>query len=134
MWNSGEPEENQSLRHENSRLTTKLDLFDRDRRRNNVIITGIEATNTEDAVIAINNALKTSGVEPTPEIKNVRIIRLKSGQKVVGTCQSTEEKRAIMRNKRKITTSAGKPIFIDDDLSPEESAIQFKARQKAREL
>ena len=127
-------EENVALRAENKRLSTQMNLLDRDRRRNSVIISGIEANNPAEAAVKINNALETSGVTPTPAIKNVRILRLKSGQKMVGTFQSLEEKLAIMRNKRNIKTAEGNPVFIDDDLTPEDSEIQFMARQKAREL
>lgn len=126
-------EENQALRDDNTRLSAKLGIFDRDKRRNNVIISGLEATNPEEAVTIVNKALKATGVEPTPLIMNVRILRLKSGQKIVGSFQSLEEKRAIMRNKRNIKTADGNPVYIDDDLSPEDSQIQFRVRQKAKE-
>lgn len=112
-----------------------MNLLDRDRRRNSVVISGLTATNPEVAVVVINKALKTSGVEPTPTIKNVRILRLKSGQKMIDmmTFQSLEKKRVIMKNKRNIKTVDGNPVFIDDDLSPEDSEIQFLARKTARE-
>lgn len=122
-------EENLALREDNKRLSTQMNLLDRDRRRNSVVISGLTATNPEEAVVVINKALKSSGVEPTPTIKNVQILRLKSGQKMIGTFQSLEEKRVIMKNKRNIKTVDGNPVFIDDDLSPEDSKIQFLARE-----
>lgn len=126
-------EENQLLREDNKHLAAQLGQIDRDRRRNNVIISGLAASTPEEAVVAINNALKTSGITPSPQIKNVRIMRLKSGQKIIGTLQSLEEKRVVMKNKRNIKAVDGNPVFIDDDLNPEDSKIQFLARQKARE-
>lgn len=131
---NGLQKENASLKDENTRLAAKICQFDRERRRNNIIVTGIHATSSEEARDIMNEAINKKVGSPTVKITNVRIITTKKGQKILGTCPSLEDKRRLMRNKKGLNTKDGNAIYIDDDLCPEDSEVQYKARERARQL
>lgn len=125
--------ENAELKNENGKLSAKVNQIDRDRRRNNIIVTGIAAGTTAEAATAVNKLCASSG-ETGIAISNIRLIKGKGGPKVLGTCRSHEEKMMIMRKKKDLRGPDGNPVYVNDDLSPEDNEIQFLARKRRNEL
>ena len=102
-------------------------------RKNNIVITVLSAGTPTEAASQIKEILPEIQGEK-PIITNLRVMRTKNGNKVVGTCENFEQKIEIMRVKRDIKTKTGQKIFIDDDLSKEDGELQFLVRQKAKSL
>lgn len=126
-------EENASLRTQNDRLANRMDVLDRDRRRNNVVFTGLKVSSPLEAVEAVKRVVKLAN-GPVLEIGNVRLIRTKVGPKVLGTCANFESKMILFRNKKALRGPEGRPVYVDDDLTPTDAEIQYRARQAAKEL
>lgn len=67
------------------------------------------------------------------DLQDIYKIITKSNQtKFVATSASLDDKRKLMLAKRNLKVD-GKAIFVDDDLTPAEQSIQYKARLFAKE-
>ena len=121
-------EEHQETRARCNELERKLRQLDRTTRKNNIVITGMEA------VTAVEADHEFQKIIPKTKLSNMRAIKTKNGTKVVATCENFESKMELMKAKRSIKTENGKQVFIDDDLSREDNELQFIVRQKAKSL
>lgn len=125
--------ENTKLKAQNDKISRRLFHLERDQRRNNIIVTGIEARSAAEAhqiIKSVINPSKGSNVE----LSNVRVLKTASGTKVIATCRSLEEKLHIMRQKKHLRGPKGNPVYVSDDLTPEDSEIQFQARLQAKRM
>lgn len=108
-------------------LESELERLDREKRRNNIKIKGIQAETVEEAARSVREILST-------DVSNVRLITAQRGKIIIGTCKSFDEKLRIMRKKKDLHTSSGAPVYVDNDLSPKDQEIYYKARRTATEL
>lgn len=109
-------------------LERRLRQLDRNGRKNNIVITGLEASTIQEAIE------ETKMVLPNAKLSNIRMINTKGGTKIIGSCESFERKLELMREKRNLKTTTGKKVFVDDDLSKEDGELQYIVRQKAKTL
>lgn len=119
-----------TLKQENEGLVNKVNQMDKQGRRLNIKITGMETNNTESALNEINRSIMTATSKPIA-VKDIRIMETKRGKRIFATCQSMEDKRVIMANKKNMKTQDGKPMYVDQDLTKEESEIFYKCRKEA---
>lgn len=114
-----------------SRFTTlerKVENMEKEKRKNNVVITGIEidAKDEESKQLVEKWMEKELGVYR--KIKEVIKI---TQDKMLVKMENFEDKMELLINKRKLK---GKQIYIDNDLSPQERNIQRKLRLEAVKL
>lgn len=61
---------------------------------------------------------------------NIRIIRTKGGiKKAVAEMDSWEEKSKLMKNRTSLKIRDNVPIYVEDDLTPEDRKVQWRARR-----
>lgn len=114
-------------------LETKIELMERRQKRANVIITGL-TTNNQPAKQCVEQLLRDK-IDNNITVTDAFPIKTKGGVKILATLSSTESKLMIMRNKGKLSSSGNSPnIFVSDDLTKKEEAIQYQAREFARQM
>lgn len=131
-------EENEKVRKENKEIKQELkeirrsmDMYDKERKKNNIILSGIKM-DIEDQMIlkeAIENIIKNY-LELDIKIKKVK----KIGNK---TClvelNKEEEKTEIIQNKHKLKEIKTEQIYINEDLTRGEMEKRRQLREKAKE-
>lgn len=125
--------ENAAIKEQNHLLAERISQMERVNRKNNIMVTGAKISNLEEAKATMDR-LSQEHARDFPKIHNVRLIATKLKSKVIGTCDSLEHKIHIMRQRKDITGTEGEKLFIDDDLTKEDSRIQYLARQVAKGL
>lgn len=130
-------EENEFLKKENNEvkkelqlLKGKIDLMDKEKRRNNIIIQGIPITTYEEGVIKERmNRLLKDNLELEVKIKNAR----KIGEKIcLLEMENNTDKQLVMSNKSKLKNIKDTKIYINNDMNLEEREIQKIIRDKAK--
>lgn len=115
----------------NRELLMRVDKLEQEQRRKKVVVSGLDCQ-PEEVADKMKEAMKGAGGAAI-DLQDIRKIITKSSQiKFVATCASVDDKRKLMLAKRNMKVD-GKPIFVDDDLTPTEQSIQFKARLFAKE-
>lgn len=123
--------ENKEIRKEIKEIKTKMDKMEKEKRKNNIVIHGIEINSEkqEEQVEEIKNFMKNKiGVET--QIKNLKKIRSKICLVELG---NNDEKRKVMQNKNKLKNIRDQKIYINDDLTKNEREIQKKIVNAAKE-
>lgn len=123
--------ENETIKNEMQIMNDKMEQQDRDKRRNNIIVSGIdlEGINIETLVIELNKLLGDNlGIK----------INFKSAFKIgPKTClaelYSWNDKREVLQNKYKLRKVKDKVIYINDDLTKNEREIQSSIMKRANE-
>uniref|UniRef100_A0A6P7G1T5 Tropomyosin beta chain-like n=1 Tax=Diabrotica virgifera virgifera TaxID=50390 RepID=A0A6P7G1T5_DIAVI len=131
-------QENEKLKQENretqqkvEELENKIDRMEKDKRRNNIILQGVDMDTYDQNITKDNvqdflcNALKVE-----TKIKSARKIGSKS---CLIELENATDKEEIMKNKGKLRDIKGKEIYINDDMDKNERMIQGKIRTKAKE-
>lgn len=124
-------EENQSLRQKVTEINKKIDNMERDKRRNNIVVQGIEITTPTERKIKeeMENFIKDN-LEIDIKIGNAR----KIGTNIVLIeLGDNNDKHKIMKNKNKLKNIKDKRIYINDDMTKEEREIQKRIRMVAKE-
>lgn len=122
----------QVLKQRNGELERRMERMERECKRRNAIITGIEAPPGAIGGI-INAAIKKEGGIKEVELEVTGSFESKKGERIVRVvCKTQEDKRVLMKSK-KCMEHRGRKFFINDDLTREEQAIQYKARCFAKE-
>lgn len=125
-------EEIQDLRQRNGELEKRMERLEKDSKRKNVLITGIEASAGEISGI-INAAIRKSGKNEQIKLDVTGSFETKKGDRIVrAECRTQEDKRVLMRSKKDMVHK-GRNFFVNDDLTREEQGIQYKARCFARD-
>lgn len=123
--------ENAELRTQNMELARRLQRMDKGNRRNNVVFTGITTAQPSTAKDEVNKLLETK-IPAIKPIVDAKMITTKKGEKkIVATCKSYDDKIAIFKIKKSLKGHNNEKIFVNNDLTPEESTIQFTARKEA---
>uniref|UniRef100_A0A6P7G5P7 Uncharacterized protein LOC114337989 n=1 Tax=Diabrotica virgifera virgifera TaxID=50390 RepID=A0A6P7G5P7_DIAVI len=132
-------EENELYKKENKKITEDIkelqrtiEIMDKDKRKNNLIISGLEIDTDDSATlkeIATNMIGKHLGVN----------INIKRACKIgIRTCLielgNETEKTAILRNRNKLKNVEPKKIWITEDLTKKEREKMKSLRDKAREM
>lgn len=114
-------------------MEKEKEVEERKRRINNIIISekadGCSVPDAKTHVTKICNSITSENVR----ISEAQILthKSKSGMRIIKALVSSfEEKMKIMKNKKNLK---GKTVFIDDDLTKKEAALQKEIRIKARE-
>ena len=84
--------------------------------------------------IDISTRIAKQCTPESPALNNVHIINSRTKPKILATCQSFEQKLHILKQKRNLKGINGESIFVNDDLTPEDSQTQFHLRQEAAKL
>lgn len=115
----------------NHELNQRVEKLEREQRRKKIVITGIDCQ-TKSVAAGIKEAMKNAGGTGV-DLQDVREIKTNNNKtKFLATCATLDDKQMVMLVKRKLKLD-GKPIYINDDLTPEEQAVQYKARLFANE-
>lgn len=126
--------ENVALKEENRVLTDKIARIEEGNRRNNIVISGIKATNHDEALQCVREMIGANVKRPV-DIGNVRLIKQKTGgPKVVVSCKFFEDKLVILSHKKDFRSREGCAVFINDDLTKDQSRLQFELRVHAKTL
>ncbi|KAI5633374.1 hypothetical protein NE865_13879 [Phthorimaea operculella] len=114
-------EENENLKIRVSELENKLNYLDKEKRRNNIILFGMEEKENSEAelVDVVKEIITDMEIHlDSSEISKVSRIGKRSDNKlrpVVATITTTWKKNMIIRNKTKLTTG----VYIKEDYSKE---------------
>lgn len=112
-----------------SELENRLDRMERQEKRNNVVITGLNEVVGPDKVKSAVADLFTNNIGVKVSINDAFQIKLRSGKtKVIVKLNSFDDKRSIMASKK----SLPKDIYVDDDLISKDQFLRFKAREFVR--
>lgn len=126
--------ENVALKEENRVLTEKIARVEENSRRNNVVISGIKATSLGEAIECVRQMINSTLQKPI-DVGNVRLIKQRNGApKIVLSCKFFEDKLVLLTHKKDFRSREGNEIFINDDLTKEQSQLQFELRGHAKRL
>lgn len=129
-------ETNAQLVEKNRALEARLIQVERDARRNNIIVTGLDSDSATDSIKELQSVIH-GATEGKIMLQNCRPLHTRTGLKIIATCKNAEEKRAIMTVRRGLVRRKdGKdtPIYIDNDMPQEDRSVQAKIRAIAKEL
>lgn len=131
-------EQNEQIKKDNEKLKTemkimhsKLEDMDRDKRRNNVVVSGLDMGNIQQDVL--EGEMKKffrKNMDIEPELKTTKKIGAKTYLIELG---SVTEKIKVMRNKSKLRNYTDERVYINDDMTRTQREIQEKLRTVARE-
>lgn len=123
--------ENIQLKRDVKILEHKLEKMEKEKRKNNVIITGMEfqSDNQQEMKQVLENLVKEQ-LHINTEIKKVEKI---SDKRCIVEMETFEGKLKILKHKRKLRKTGRKEIFINSDLTPKERDIDYKIRKRAKE-
>lgn len=108
-----------------SELEARLDRMERQGKRNNVVITGLDELGPDKVKSAVSD-LFTNKLGVNVPFNDSFQIKLRTGKtKVIVKFNSSDEKRLIMMAKK----SLPKDVYIDDDLISNDQFLRFKARE-----
>lgn len=131
-------EENEKLKKENGelkaemhRINEKLEVMDREKRRNNVVVQGLQINTKNEYVLkdGMQDFLKKR-LEVDVHVKNAIRIGDKTCLIQLG---NTTDKIEVMKNKSKLRNLKDERIYINEDWSKEEREIQKTIRMVAKE-
>lgn len=112
----------------NIELGTRKESDDREERRNNVIITGLQIMNEVEKAAEINNFLSIL-TENEIKIKEIHTIGNERKKHIKVILNTWEDKKKIMEKRKNLK---GREIYINNDLTKKESSIQKQLRDVVR--
>lgn len=124
------------LMERQEKLEERLCRLEKAEKRNNVIVSNYSAKETDSRKLAreMEGMMSRKAGEPV-RVETAYSIRSVLGVRQVVRLAEFEDKMIVMRNKKKFFEEKGDkriPIYVDDDLTPEEREIQKKARDFAK--
>lgn len=130
--------ENEQIRHENvmlkhkiEKIETTIDRMEKEKRRNNVVIQGLNTKlQNEKTVKEVVEEFIKKNLQPEINIKSAKKL---SDQVCLVEFNNRMDKEKIMKVKNKLKHLKSPRVFINDDMSREEREIQGKIRKKAKE-
>lgn len=129
-------EERADLVSMNKQLESRLDQLERNERRNNAILSGVDVSR-ENATGVVKELF--AKLDPTIKTSEIRDFKTQAGaSKIFVRFANLEDKMKVFKAKQKLTISdnkgASRPVFINDDLSKKDQQINFLARKLARDF
>lgn len=125
-----EMEKRKILETRMNKMENEKEINEKEKRKNNIIISGVEFKEKEIITETRNFIKKELGVEVN--IKEAFYIRKNANKIILAKIETWGEKLSIMRNKNKLRSMNTK-IFIDNDLTPLERDIKRKIKGIAEE-
>lgn len=123
-------EEKKEMRDKIDSLEKYVERSEREKRRNNITIKGLEIKYEGETRTAVNQFLRTE-LKVEAKVGGVRTLNKGTqAELVVVEMESWDKKREIMQVKNRLK---GKRIYIDDDLTRNEREIQKQIRSIAKE-
>lgn len=125
-------EENIKIKNELDELKIKMEKFEIDKRKNNIVIEGMKDNSKDLKTLKLNikNIIETNlGVEP--KMKQARPI---GGNKYLVELETYENKMEIMNKKKELKKVKEQKIFINNDLTKHEREIQKEIRTFAEKM
>lgn len=111
--------------------------LERSVRLRNIVATGIEFDTPQQGYDKLNQmigAVTQGGIK----VSGVRAFRQKSGKgMIIAECGTMEDKHCILRSKKQFVMTVGEethPVYVDNDLPPQDRVTQSRLRAKAKEL
>lgn len=123
--------EKEELKGRLSTLERKLDLQDKNKRKNNTILTGIEIEG-DNLDKSIEMIIKKELDIVASIKKSYRLVNQKNIPMYMIEWSTWNDKMKVMRNKHKLKENSRK-IYIENDLTPDERKIQLELRHIARQ-
>lgn len=113
-----------------SELESRLDRMERQEKRYNIVISGLNLTGAATAKSAVDELFtKQLGLAVTAN--DAFQIKLKSGQtKFIARMRSWDDKMMVMKANRAIRND----VFMNDDLITKDQFVQYKAREFAKSM
>lgn len=128
---------NKELLEKNRSLERRLVQVERDSRRLNIVVSGLDDESPEKNYKELQRIIDTATGNNLVQVSGIWTLKTKaSGPKIIATCKNLDEKRLIMQAKKQfVWKKDGKStqIFVDDDLPPADRRIQSRLRAIARE-
>lgn len=128
---------NKELLEKNRSLERRLVQVERDSRRLNIVVSGLDDESPEKNYKELQRIIDTATGNNLVQVSGMWTLKTKaSGPKIIATCKNIDEKRLIMQAKKQfVWKKDGKStqIFVDDDLPPADRRIQSRLRAIARE-
>lgn len=123
--------ENKEIKEEMRKLIGKVEVLDKDRRLNNIIVQGIEIDTSDGKIIkeAMENLIK----------KHVKVdVEIYSAHKLgKATClvkmNNNQDKTKVMQNKNRLRNLKEQKVYINHDLTEDEMSMQKTIRERAQE-
>lgn len=114
-------------------LEKRLNELERRERKNNALITGLEATR-DNVKVVVNNTLAKLAQPVT--VEEARVLNVQGGAtKIFVRFRSFEDKMSVFNQKKGLTGLVNKtPVFINDDLTRREQEIQYHGRMFAKTM
>lgn len=128
---------NKELLEKNRSLERRLVQVERDSRRLNIVVSGLDDESPEENYRELQRIINTATGNTHVQVSGMWTLKTKaSGSKIIATCKNMDEKRLIMQAKKQfVKKKNGKStqIFVDDDLPLADRRIQSRLRAIARE-
>ncbi|XP_045474913.1 uncharacterized protein PF11_0207-like [Harmonia axyridis] len=123
--------ENEKLKAEMKLLQAKLESMDRDKRRNNIVISGLVMRDVQqDSLESEMKNFFKKNLELDPKLKTTKKIGVKT---YIVELESEYEKFKVMKNKSKLKKCEGEIIYINDDMTKVQMEIKKKLREFGKE-
>ena len=129
-----------NLAAQNAELSRKIEelerknlAIERDAKRLNIVISGLEFKNQSEGFQKAKETIE-SLTESRITVQGVRTVFTKNGNKIVATCNNTEEKSVIMRAKKRLAETGRTNVFINSDMPKEDREAEWKFRNLVKQL
>lgn len=124
------------LLEQNKALEERVTQVERDTKRNNIIVSGLDSDSPEESFQVLQSIIDTA-TNRGIKVNFCRAFHARGGMKIIATCSNAAEKKALMSVKRTLVRKRGggkvTPIYIDNEMTREDRFIQWRIRAIAKE-
>lgn len=128
---------NNDLLEKNNSMERRLLQLERDSRRHNIVVSGLDSESQEENYKELQQIIKTATGNSELQVSGMWTLNTKSnGKKIIATCRNLDEKRIIMQAKKQFIRkkdNKATQIYVDDDLPLADRITQGKIRAIAKE-
>ena len=126
-------EEKSTMNNKQRELEERINELERRERKNNALITGLDATRNNVKVV-VNNTL--AKLDQPVTVAEAKVINTKGGaSKIFVRFNSFDDKMKVFKQKKGLLGPDGKgQVFLNDDLTRREQEMQFHGRALAKSL
>lgn len=128
---------NKDLLEKNNSMERRLLQLERDSRRHNIVVSGLDSESQEENYKELQQIIKTATGNSELQVSEMWTLNTKSnGKKIIATCRNLDDKRIIMQAKKQFIRkkdNMATQIYVDDDLPLADRITQGKIRAIAKE-
>lgn len=128
---------NKDLLEKNNLMERRLLQLERDSRRHNIVVSGLDSESQEENYKELQQIIKTATGNSELQVSGMWTLNTKSkGKKIIATCRNLDDKRIIMQAKKQFIRkkdNKATQIYVDDDLPLADRITQGKIRAIAKE-